>query len=191
MAGYSEDENLADSRQFAELMRTLYHLKKPTIAMVQGPAFGGGVGLVSCCDVAIGTPAASFCFSEVLIGLIPAVISPYVIAAIGERAARRYFLTAERFSAETAMQMGLLSAVVKQDQLHAAAHKMATKLLNNSPAAIAAAKELIHLSSSRNIDDELIDETAQRVAAIRVSKEGQEGMKAFFNKQEPAWRNSQ
>lgn len=187
IAKYSYEENLADAQQLATLMHKLNTLNKPTIALVQGGAFGGGVGLVACCDIALAAENASFCLSEVKIGLIPSVISPYVIAAIGEKAARRYFLTAEKFNAETAQQLGLIHAVVPEQKLAETGDKIIQQLLQNSPAAISAAKELIRDVASKNCDANLIAETAKRIAKIRVSQEGQEGLSAFLEKRNPSW----
>jgi methylglutaconyl-CoA hydratase len=187
MADYSPEENLADSRALAELMATLNHLAKPTIALVQGAAFGGGVGLVACCDIAIATPRASFCLSEVKLGLIPAVISPYVVAAIGERAARRYCLTAERFDAAEALRLGLVHEVVEEEALRGSAARFATLLLENGPAALAAAKELIFQVAREPLGAELRETTARRIAAIRASAEGREGLSAYLAKRKPSW----
>ena len=187
MANYSREENLRDARALAGLMRTLNEMKKPTIARVQGAAFGGGVGLVACCDIAIAGTEAAFSLSEVRLGLIPSVISPYVIAAIGEREARRYFLTAERFDAVEARRIGLVHEVVDNDALDAAVANMTAHLLKGGPQALAAAKKLIADVSRRPMDDALSTETARRIAAIRVEAEGQEGLAAFFEKRPPAW----
>ncbi len=187
MAKYSREENLRDAMALAGLMRTLDGVKKPTIARVQGAAFGGGVGLVACCDIAIASTEAAFSLSEVRLGLIPSVISPYVIAAIGERAARRYFLTAERFDAAEARRIGLVHEVVHADALDAAVATMAAQLLKGGPQALAAAKKLIADVSRRPMDDALSAETARRIAAIRTDSEGQEGLSAFFEKRPPAW----
>jgi methylglutaconyl-CoA hydratase len=171
----------------AGLMRTLHGMRKPTIARVQGAAFGGGVGLVACCDIAVAATEAVFSLSEVRLGLIPSVISPYVIAAIGERAARRYFLTAERFDANEAKRIGLVHETSAADKLDAAVHDLAAHLLKGGPNAMAAAKKLIDDVSGRPIDDALMEETARRIAAIRVSPEGREGANAFLEKRLPAW----
>lgn len=187
MADYSDAENLADSRALAELMATLNHLSKPTIALVQGAAYGGGVGLVACCDIVIATPRASFCLSEVKLGLIPAVISPYVVAAIGERAARRYVLTAERFDAAEALRLGLVHEIVEEEALRGSAARFCTALLENSPAAISAAKELIFHVGRQPLGPELREETARRIAAIRASDQGREGLGAFLEKRKPSW----
>lgn len=190
MAGYSLEENHRDAAALAQMLKTLNFMPKPTIARVQGAVFGGAVGLVSCCDMAVATSGASFSLSEVKIGLIPATISPYVIAAIGQKAARRYFTTAERFSAATALQLGLVSEVVDADELDATISQLIEQLLGNSPAAIEAAKALVFDVADREINEELIDDTCQRIAAIRVSAEGQEGLTAFLEKRIPAWSKS-
>lgn len=187
MATYSKEENLRDAMALAGLMRTLDGVKKPTIARVQGAAFGGGVGLVACCDIAIASTEAAFSLSEVRLGLIPSVISPYVIAAIGEREARRYFLTAERFDAMEARRIGLVHEVVDSDALDEAVAKIAGQLLKGGPQALAAAKKLIADVSRRSMDDALSAETARRIAAIRVESEGREGLAAFLEKRPPAW----
>lgn len=187
MAAYSDADNLRDACGLGDLMHTLAVMSKPTIARVQGAAYGGGVGLAACCDIAIGTPAAAFSLSEVRLGLIPAVISPYVVAAIGERQARRYFLTAERFDAAEALRIGLLHMVVNEDQLDAAVGAMADQLLKGGPKALTAAKDLIGAVVNRPIDRRLVEETAERIARIRVTPEGREGVAAFLEKRKPGW----
>lgn len=187
IARYSEAENIRDAVALAGLMRALNTMTKPTIARVQGSAFGGGVGLVACCDIAIAGSAAMFSLSEVRLGLIPAVISPYVIAAMGERNARRYFLTAERFDAQEALRVGLVHTVVTDGELDAAVSRIVGELLNGGPKAIAASKELIAHVTGRPIDHVLAEETATRIAQIRVSPEGQEGIAAFLDKRAAAW----
>jgi methylglutaconyl-CoA hydratase len=188
MADYSWDENLRDALGLAELMQTLNGLAKPTVALVQGAAYGGGVGLVACCDVAIAVSRASFCLSEVKLGLIPAVISPYVNAAIGARACRRYFLTAELFAAAEACRIGLLHEVVADDAaLQLRGEEVATALLKNGPQAMAAAKDLIATVSGRPVDAGLIADTAGRIADRRASAEGREGLSAFLEKRTPGW----
>lgn len=187
MMSYSYEENFEDARALATMLKTLNFLPVPTIARVQGAAFGGAVGLVSCCDMAVAASDAGFCLSEVRIGLLPATISPYVIDAIGSRAARRYFVTAERFSAHTAAALGLVSEVVEQDHLDEEIDILIASLLGNSPAAIRGAKQLIFDVARREVNDELIDLTSERIAGIRVSAEGQEGLTAFFEKRKPAW----
>lgn len=187
MTKYSEAENLRDAVAMAGLMRTLHGMHKPTIARVQGAAFGGGVGLVACCDIAVAAAEASFSLSEVRLGLIPSVISPYVISAIGEREARRYFLTAERFGAEEAKRIGLVHAVTSSDRLDEVVKNFADFLLKGGPNALAAAKKLIADVARHPLDDALMEETARRIASIRVSPEGREGLSAFLEKRPPAW----
>lgn len=187
MADYSYAENLGDSRALAEMLKTLNILPQPTIARVQGAAFGGAVGLVSCCDMAIASEQALFCLSEVKIGLVPATISPYVIDAIGQRAARRYFTTAERFDAQTAKQLGLVSEVTDADNLDSAIEAIITALLGNGPQAIKRAKQLVFSISGKPIDTTLIEQTCKVIAATRVSDEGQEGLNAFLEKRSPKW----
>lgn len=187
MAQYSYEENLRDATALAAMLKRLNTLPFPTIARVQGAAYGGAVGLVSCCDMAVATPRASFSLSEVKIGLIPATISPYVIAAIGARASRRYFTTAERFSAAQALQLGLVSELVEEVELDATVQSLVNALLANSPAATRAAKQLVLDVDNRVIDDALIADTSERIATIRVSEEGQEGLKAFLEKRPAAW----
>ncbi len=190
MAQKNFDENLQDAGELARLMQSLNDFKVPTIALVQGAAFGGAVGLAACCDMVIAGPKASFCLSEVKIGLIPAVISPYVVRAIGERASRRYFTTAERFDAQTALQLGLVSQLVTDDApeaLRQAAQPLIDAIAGNSPAAVQAAKQLVAFVANAPIDHTTIAETSKRIAAIRVSSEGQEGLTAFLAKRTPAW----
>jgi methylglutaconyl-CoA hydratase len=187
-AGYTDEENLADSRQLAEMLRTLNEMKKPTIARVQGPAYGGGVGLISACDIAVATYDAQFSLSEVKLGIIPAVISPYVIAKIGERYARRYFLTAERFSASEAYRIGLVHEIVPDEAgLDDAVGELIDTLLKNGPRAMAQAKLLIRAVVNRPIDAALIEDTAQRITRQRASDEGREGLGAFLEKRKPNW----
>ena len=189
MAGYSRAENAEDARRLARLMRTLNTLPKPTLALVQGPAYGGGVGLVACCDIVIAVEEARFCLSEVKLGLIPAVISPYVAAKIGEAAARRYFLTAEAFSAWEAERLGLVHEVVDRRALGVRGRQIVDALLEGGPEAQRAAKELVFSVSGRaTSDDGLIEETAQRIAELRASEEGREGIAAFLEKRRPNWR---
>lgn len=187
MASYSHEDNLRDARALAELLARLNNFPHPTIARVNGAAFGGGVGLVSCCDMAIGNSRASFCLSEVKIGLIPATISPYVINAIGARAARRYFLSAERFSAATACELGLLSEWVEDSELDTRIDKLVEQLLANGPKAMQAAKKLVLDYQQQSIDKALIEDSCQRIADIRVSPEGQEGLSAFLEKRQADW----
>jgi methylglutaconyl-CoA hydratase len=190
MAGYSHEKNLQDSVALADMLKTLNFLSVPTIARVQGAAFGGAVGLVSCCDIAVASQRAAFSLSEVKIGLIPATISPYVAAAIGQRACRRYFVTAERFDAAEAFRLGLVSQLPSDEaELDAVIDGLVSGLLANSPAAVKAAKQLVFDVAGREISDDLIADTCHRIADIRVSPEGQEGLSAFLEKRAPAWIN--
>ena len=190
MAEYNYQDNLRDARALANLMQTLNTLPQATIARVQGAAFGGAVGLVSCCDMAVATPAARFCLSEVKIGLIPATISPYVIAAIGARAARRYFTTAEAFSADTAQQLGLISEIADEQALDQTIAQWTETILANGPQAVTAAKQLVTEVAGKPVDAALIDHTCERIASIRVSSEGQEGLQAFLQKRPPEWKEN-
>ena len=187
MANYSYEENLADAEKLANMLKVLDSMRTPTIAKVQGAAFGGAVGLVSCCDIAIGSHNANFCLSEVKIGLIPATISPYVIAAMGERRARRYFLTAERFNAEEACSIGLLSEYCDHEELDSTVNKTVALLLKNSPQALSEAKRLVLDYRNQPMNAELIQNSSERIAKIRTSNEGQEGLSAFLEKRNPGW----
>jgi methylglutaconyl-CoA hydratase len=187
MASYTEAENRRDAGALAELMRALNDCPKPTIARVQGAAFGGGVGLVACCDMAVAADTATFCLSEVKLGLIPAVISPYVTRAMGARAARRYFLTAEVFGAAEAHRLGLVHEVVPPDALDGALEALLAKLLAAGLAAAAESKALIARVAEGEVDAAMIADTAARIARVRVSPEGREGIAAFLDKRKPAW----
>ncbi|MDP6775018.1 MAG: enoyl-CoA hydratase-related protein [Rhodospirillales bacterium] len=187
MAGYSPDENRRDAEGLAAMLGTLSHCAKPTLALVQGAVLGGGVGLVAACDIALAAEEATFCLSEVKLGLIPATIGPYVIAAVGERQARRYALTAERFDAMEAMRIGLVHEVVPAAGLAAAAERMLGALAGNGPLALAATKDLVRAVAGRPIDAEVMAETARRIADIRASDEGREGITAFLEKRKPGW----
>jgi methylglutaconyl-CoA hydratase len=188
MAGFSVEENRRDAMGLATLLRTLAHLRKPTIARVHGAAYGGGVGLVACCDVAIATQKASFGLTEAKLGLIPAAISPYVVSAIGERAARRFFLTAERFDAAEAFRLGLVHDLAADEaDLDEKIGAIVDAMLACSPAAQIAAKELIRAVADRPVTSELIQDTADRIAKIRASPEGREGVAAFLEKRRAAW----
>lgn len=190
MASYNYEENLKDANALADMLYTLNFMPQMTIAQVQGAAFGGAVGLASCCDMVVANDKASFCLSEVKLGLIPATISPYVVSAIGLKASRRYFQTAERFSAEKALQLGLVDEITTSEQLSAQVQQVITTLLANGPDAVKQAKQLAMDVAGRPINDQLIQETSQRIAAIRVSPEGQEGLTAFFDKRPANWQSS-
>jgi methylglutaconyl-CoA hydratase len=187
MSALGREENERDSLLLADLMAAIDRCPKPVVALVQGAAFGGGVGLVACCDIAIATSKASFCLSEVRLGLIPAVISPYVAAAIGPRACRRYFLTAEKFDAATAGRLGLVHRVVEPEALEAAREEVVKHLLKGGPKAQAAAKDLIQRVANARIDEALRRDTAWRIADARASDEGKEGIAAFLEKRNPNW----
>jgi len=190
MASYSYQDNLTDANALAKMLSALNFLPQPTIAKIQGAAFGGAVGLASCCDIVIASSKASFCLSEVKLGLIPATISPYVVNAIGLKASRRYFQSAERFFSNKAQQLGLVDEVVEPDALADEVEKMLNTLLNNSPQAMRQAKQLAFDVAYQTIDNNLLNETSERIAAIRVSEEGQEGLSAFFEKRQPSWQTS-
>ena len=187
MAAASEDENREDSLALARLMRTLDELPKPTIARVQGAAFGGGVGLVACCDIAIGVPTAKFGLTESKLGLLPAVISPYVINAIGPRQARRYFATADIFDAAEAHRIGLLHEVVDAEALDAAVQRQVDLLLKAGPVAAASAKQLVRAVCAHADGAKHDADNAALIARLRVSPEGQEGLSAFLDKRKPVW----
>lgn len=187
-AGYGRAQNLADARALARLLRTLDRLSKPTIARVHGPAYGGGVGLVACCDIAVARQDVTFAFSEAKLGIVPATISPYVVEAIGARQARRYFLTGERMSAAEAFRLGLVHELVVDDvELDARINEILVPLLLAGPAAQAAGKDLIRAVAQRPIEAKVIEETAKRIAAIRATPEAKEGLGAFLGKRSPAW----
>ncbi|SEI75053.1 methylglutaconyl-CoA hydratase [Allopseudospirillum japonicum] len=190
MAEYSLEDNFKDAGELARLMHLLNALPMPTIARVQGAAYGGAVGLVACCDLAIASDAAKFCLSEVKIGLSPAVISPFVTRALGERAMRRYALTAEVMDAQTACHLGLVHQVTSLDQLDDAVQEQVKTLLANSPQAVAKTKELVRFVADRELDTPVIEYTQRLIAEIRVSAEGQEGLNAFLNKKTPSWRQA-
>jgi len=187
MADYSDVENLTDARAVAELLAVIACCPKPVLARVQGAAMGGGVGLVAACDVAIGSSSAKFSLSEVKLGLIPATIGPYVIRAIGERQAGRYMVTGEQFDATEAQRIGLLHRVVDPDQLDDAITEMIEALLKNGPNAMQEAKALIAATVNRPIDETLKIDTAERIAKVRASDEGMEGLNAFLTKRNPSW----
>ena len=187
MAGYSLAENLADAQALALMLRTLYALSKPTVACVRGAAIGGGVGLVACCDIAVAAHDAIFSLSEAKLGLIPATISPYVMEAIGARQARRYFLTAERFTAAEAFRIGLVHDIVPEPELDARINELLGALLVAGPVAQLECKALIRGVAHRPIDADVIAGTAEHIAAVRASPEGKEGVAAFLGKRTAKW----
>jgi len=187
MGSNTYEENLADGGQLAQLMQTLNFLPKPTIARVQGAAMGGGVGLVSCCDYAIGCPRTKLALSEVKLGMIPATISPYVVATIGEKAARRMFMSGLPVSAEEALGMGFLSQVVAEDELDGAVESLAQALLKNAPDAVRLSKALAIEMAAGDITEDKISHSVQLIADVRDSDEGREGLSAFLEKRNPNW----
>lgn len=190
MADYTWGENHADANRLAELFWAIAHCAVPVIARVQGDAYGGGVGLTAACDIAVASSNASFCLSEVKIGLIPATISPYVLRAIGERAARRYFVTAERFDAARAQQIGLVHEVTTPDALDDTVNAIAQAIAANGPQAVRASKQLIADVAGAPLTSELRDQTARVIADIRASDEGKAGLQAFLNKTPPPWQSA-
>ena len=187
MAGYGYEQNLADAKALAQMLKTLDRLCKPTVARVHGPAYAGGVGLVAACDIAIGSHEAEFCLTEVKLGLSPATISPYVVRAMGERLARRYFLTGEVIDAGEAYRLRLLSDVASKEELDGALNAVLGHLVLGGRAAHAKIKDLVRSVAAGPADDALIADTAQRIAEIRVSPEGKEGIASFLEKRKPAW----
>jgi methylglutaconyl-CoA hydratase len=190
MAGYSEEENQQDAMRLADMLRTIYLCPKPVVARVHGDCYAGGMGLVAACDIVVASDNAAFCLSEVKLGLIPATISPYVIKAMGEQASRRYFLTAERFTATEAHRIGLAHEVVPADELDATVGAIVKSLLGNSPNAVKQAKTLVREVVGQPVGDTLLIDTANRIAAIRASDEGREGVISFLEKRKPNWLNS-
>ncbi|WP_114418652.1 enoyl-CoA hydratase/isomerase family protein [Marinospirillum perlucidum] len=188
MAAYSQEENRQDARELARLMHELDTLPCPTICRVQGAAFGGAVGLAACCDLVVASEKARFCLSEVKIGLSPAVISPYVVRALGARAMRRYALTAEVITVQNAQQLGLVNEIVDEDALDGQVDYFVETLLANSPQAVKRTKELVAHVAERPADEATQDYTTRLIAEIRVSEEGQEGLSAFFEKRAPGWQ---
>ena len=187
MADNTRAENLADAAALAEMLRVMYECPKPTVARVQGDVFAGGMGLVAACDMAVSVHSASFCLSEVKLGLIPATISPYVIRAMGARAAHRYFLTAERFSATEAHRIGFVHEVVSEEQLDAKVAELALALVSASPNAVRSCKMLLQEVAGRDIDAPLVARTVEGIADIRSSSEGKEGVQSFLQKRKPNW----
>ena len=187
MADYSRAENLADAGKLAAMLRTIADCPKPTIARVQGDVYAGGMGLVAACDIAVSVDSAWYCLSEVKIGLVPATISPYVLRAMGTRAAQRWFLTAERFAAAEAHRIGFVHEVVAADALDAKVAEIVKALTGASPAAVRACKTLIADVAGREIDDALVAKTVEGIADIRASDEGREGIQAFLGKRKPNW----
>lgn len=187
IADYSREENIEDASGLARMLEVLYRCPKPTIAKVQGDVYAGGMGLVSACDMAVAVEGANFCLSEVKLGLIPATISPYVIRAMGTRAAHRYFLTAERFPAAEAHRIGLVHEVVKAEELDARVAALAQSLVQCGPEAVKACKKLLHDVAGHDITAGLVRRTVEGIADIRASDEGREGVQSFLGKRKPNW----
>ena len=187
MAGSGIEQNRADAMNFASLLRTIDTLKKPIIARVHGPALAGGIGLVAACDMAVAAYEVEFCLSEVRLGLIPATIAPYVTRAMGERMARRYFLSAEVFTAAEAYRIGLVSDIAPLEELDARINELLGHLIQAAPGAQALAKEWIRAVAGAPITDDLVKESAARLASVRASEEGREGIRSFLAKRKPAW----
>lgn len=188
VADYGHAENVKDAMQLGRLLKLINTLPKVTIALVHGSAFGGGVGLTACCDIAIAEEGAQFCLSEVRIGLIPSIIAPYVMNAMGQRQARRYFMTAERFDAATAKSIGFVHETCAKGGLDAALAKILKALFEGAPGAQALGKKLILDIAGRPVDDAIIALTSERIAEARASAEGRDGLSAFLEKKEPSWR---
>lgn len=186
-ATYTHDQNVEIARQSAKMFHTLYKIGKPTVVAVQGAVRGGGCGLVAACDIAIAAGNASFRLSEVKIGVIPAMISPYVIAAIGERSSRRYMLTGEIFDARQARRMGLVHEVTEEHALETTVQSMLAYLRSSGPQAMKAIKALIPVSAHAAIGGDIVEETARRIAEVRATEEAQEGLSAFLEKRQPTW----
>lgn len=187
MAAYTHEENCADAAWLAEMLRVIYVCPKPVVAKVQGDCYGGGMGLVAACDIAVAAEPAVFCLSEVKLGLTPATISPYVIKAMGEHAARRYFLTAEKFSAQEALRIGFVHVAVKPDALDATVDEIVKALLSGSPHAVKEAKRLVRDMAGMPLTDALIADSVLRIADMRSSEQGREGVQAFLEKRKPSW----
>jgi len=187
MAGFSHGENRADAMKLATMLKTINECPKPVIARVHGDAYAGGIGLIAVCDIAVAAIGAGFCLSETRLGLIPATIGPYVLQAIGARAARRYFLSAERFDASEAFRLGLVHDLAPVEEIDLKINEMLGTLMQTSPNAVAESKRLVRELAGRPIDEALIADTAERIAAIRTSPDGREGVHAFLDKRKPRW----
>ena len=187
MAEYTHDENRADAMRLATMLRTIFECPKPVIARVHGDVYAGGVGLVAACDVAVAALNVTFCLSETKLGLIPATIGPYVLRAMHPNAARRYFLTAEKFDAAEALRVGLVHEVVATERLDAKVKDILSAVMITSPSAVHEAKRLVRDLTARPIDDALVADTAQRIADIRTSAHGREGVQSFLQKRKPQW----
>ena len=187
MADYTREQNLADAGRLAGMMRAVYECPKPTIARIQGDVYAGGTGLVAACDIAVSVDTAQYCLSEVRLGLLPSTISPYVIRAMGARAAHRYFLTAERFSATEALRIGFVHEVVTTAALDGKVMELAQALVNAGPDAVRLCKKLVQDVAGYDITPELVAMTVGSIADVRVSPEGREGLQSFLQKRKPNW----
>jgi methylglutaconyl-CoA hydratase len=187
MAGYSWEQNRADAQALADMLWAIYSCPVPVVGRIHGDCYAGGVGLASVCDILVASDAATFCLSEARLGLLPATISPYVIRAMGEQAARRYFITAERFSAAQAQALGFVHELTSADQLDAKVAELIAALIANGPMAVRACKKLVQDVSGATIDAALRDDTARRIADVRASDEGKEGVQSFLQKRKPGW----
>ncbi len=188
MAGYSWDENQADAARLAQMLWTVYSCPVPVLGRIHGDCYAGGVGLAAVCDVLVASDAAHFCLSEAKLGLLPGTIAPYVVRALGEQASRRYFITAERFSAAQAQALGFVHEVASAETLDAKLAEVVAQIVANGPAAVKACKRLVQDVAGRSIDADLRADTARRIADIRASDEGREGVQAFLGKLDPTWR---
>ena len=182
MANFTKEENIADSRKMALMLNTIYSCPKPVIAKVQGDAYAGGVGLASVCDILIASTQVRFCISEAKLGLLPATIAPYVIRALGEQASRRYFVTAEVFTASHGKEMGFVHELVDPDALDSKVEEICQAILSNGPMAVMACKKMVRDISQEAITETLLEDTVARIASIRTSDEAQARMKAFLEK---------
>lgn len=187
MADYGWDENLADARKLADMLWSVYSCPVPVIARLQGDCYAGGVGLASACDILVAVDTMHFCLSEARLGLLPATIAPYVVRGLGEQAARRYFVTAERFTAHRAHALGFVHELVEADALDAKVHELVAVIVANGPMAVKACKRLVRDVAARPVDEALREETARWIADIRASDEGREGVQSFLNKRPASW----
>lgn len=191
MSGYAWEENRADAQRLADMLWTIWSCPVPVVGRIHGDCYAGGVGLAAVCDVLVASEAAGFCLSEAKLGLLPSTIGPYVVKAMGEQQARRWFVTAERFDAARAQAMGFVHEVCAADALDAKVDELVATLVANGPMAVRACKRLVQDVAGRAITDELRADTARRIADIRASDEGREGVQAFLGKRTPGWREPQ